>query len=91
MTGPNVEQNGIIESTTSVALNGRIDLMAVTGYSSVLNSPPTTGGTVTLGPGSLTYILPEYDSTDTLPQRPSRSRRRYLSREKTSTWRPTRN
>ena len=74
VTAPSIVQNGIIESTTSVALNGRIDLLAMSGltYSNSAQSFVATqgdgtssGGTITLGQGSLTEILPDYSSTDT--------------------------
>ncbi|GEP44332.1 filamentous haemagglutinin family protein [Brevifollis gellanilyticus] len=76
LAGRNVEQNGVINSTTSVVLNGRIDLQANygavtnTGYDPVLlpNIPPflfTKTGTVKLGTGSVTQILPELTSTET--------------------------
>lgn len=77
MAGKTVEQNGVINSSTSVALNGRIDLLANygavtnTGYDPVLlpNIPPflfTQTGSVKLGAGSLTQILPELQSTETI-------------------------
>ncbi|BCU79476.1 filamentous haemagglutinin family protein [Luteolibacter sp. LG18] len=75
VTGKDVRQNGVIDSTTSVSLNGRIDLLA--NYGAVANtgydaSNSTTGnpflykntGSVTLGEGSVTRILPEWASTD---------------------------
>lgn len=76
MAGKTVEQNGVINSSTSVVLNGRIDLQASygavtnTGYDPVLlpNIPPflfTRTGTVSLGQGSLTQILPELTSNET--------------------------
>lgn len=75
MTGKAVNQLGVIDSSTSVTLNGRIDLLA--DYDAISNPtfdplktfPPfflTSTGTVTLGPGSVTQILPEYDSTETI-------------------------
>jgi filamentous hemagglutinin len=74
MTGLNVNQFGVIASGTSVALNGRIDLLAVSGlapdpenayiFDSVAGGA-TVPGTVDLGPNSLTEILPDYSSTDT--------------------------
>lgn len=77
IAGKTVEQNGVINSSTSVALNGRIDLQANygaitnTGYDPVLlpNIPPflfTKAGTVKLGTGSVTQILPELTSTETV-------------------------
>ncbi len=81
LTGKHVNQLGVIDSSTSVSLNGRIDLRAE--YGAVANqnfdpvfseiSPPflygglgaaNSTGTVTIGPGSVMRILPEYASTD---------------------------
>ena len=76
VTGKNVTQNGVITSSTSVSLNGRIDLLA--DYNSVvlsvnsggngttLSIKPTASGAVTLGQGSLTQILPELSSSTTV-------------------------
>ena len=77
LTGKTVNQNGVIASTTSVALNGRIDLLA--NYDAVSNngynsSNPTTGnpflyratGHVSLGENSVTRILPELESEATV-------------------------
>jgi len=73
LSGKNVNQLGIIYSTTSVSLNGRIDLTA--NYDAVSNTGATaasalpflfkSAGMVTLGEGSTTSILPELDSKDT--------------------------
>ena len=69
ITGKNVNQNGAINSTTSVSLNGRIDLLA--DYNTAVVTPPSGGslflspqasGLVTLGNGSVTRILPELSS-----------------------------
>ena len=77
VTGKSVNQNGFIHSTTSVALNGRIDLLA--NYNAVSNpnygitgqggafiydqaTEPTTG-VVRAGASSVTRVLPEYAST----------------------------
>lgn len=76
IAGKTVEQNGIVNSSTSVVLNGRIDLQANygavtnTAYDPVLlpNIPPflfTQTGTVKLGAGSVTQILPELTSKET--------------------------
>ncbi len=70
MTGKDVEQLGAIDSSTSVSLNGRVDLLA--NYNStVFLDPtganvlrPTASGVVTLGEGSVTQILPELDSAE---------------------------
>lgn len=75
MTGKTVEQNSFINSSTSVALNGRVDLSANYGaistpaYDPVLypNIPPflfRNTGTVKLGENSVTQILPEWASTE---------------------------
>ena len=71
LSGKAVLQNAVVESSTSVSLNGRIDLTA--NYDALPNSGydpavPTTGtpflfqstGSVALGPGSVTRILPEW-------------------------------
>ncbi|MDB6135261.1 MAG: hypothetical protein JWM59_3504 [Verrucomicrobiales bacterium] len=76
LSGRMVRQNAAIESSTSVALNGRIDLLANydavpnTGYDPALPSTGTpwlyqSSGTVTLGEGSVTRILPETASPAT--------------------------
>ena len=73
MVGQNVDQLGVIDSTTSVALNGRIDLTA--SYGALFNSKSVSNsgvsefysrytGSVELGEGSVTRILPEWDSLD---------------------------
>ena len=79
MTGRYVNQNGAIESSTTVALNGRVDLIA--SYGAVGNpffdNPDIGGGgppfmyqktgIVTFGPQSTTRILPDYASTASVP------------------------
>ncbi len=76
ITGKNVNQNGFINSTTSAALNGRIDLLA--NYNAIPNlnyNPADTNfgnvflyqsgastGIVSTGIGSVMQILPEYAS-----------------------------
>ena len=74
MTGRKVGQFGVIDSTTSVSLNGRIDLIA--SHGAVANSNynpdlPTSDpflfrsvGSLELGPGSVTRILPEIASDE---------------------------
>jgi filamentous hemagglutinin family protein len=75
LSGKAVKQNAAIESSTTVSLNGRIDLAA--NYDAVANTGydpaiPTTGtpflfqstGAVTLGPGSVTRIVPEWGSVE---------------------------
>ncbi|HEY5792012.1 MAG TPA: filamentous hemagglutinin N-terminal domain-containing protein, partial [Chthoniobacterales bacterium] len=85
MTGKNVNQLGVIDSSTSVTLNGRIDLLADYDAApnleeNIFNSFSTGGvrnldpylflprsaGTVTLGKNSVTRILPEIGSTQTV-------------------------
>ncbi|MEO8205108.1 MAG: filamentous hemagglutinin family protein [Chthoniobacterales bacterium] len=80
MTGRYVNQQGILESSTSVNLNGRIDLLA--NYGAVANpnydNTAVIGGggpiflsqftgSVTLGDGSVTRILPDYASDKMVP------------------------
>ena len=80
MTGRTVNQSGIIDSTTTVNLNGRVDLKA--SYDAVANpnfdNPGTAGlgappflyqktGTITFGPESVTRILPDYSSPRGVP------------------------
>jgi len=87
MAGKAVEQLGAIESTTTVSLNGRVDLLA--SYGAVPNSefdPSISGGaapflnretgTLTLGEGSVTRILPDIlsDATTVGTSFPIRSR-----------------
>ena len=75
ITGKEVNQLAAIDSSTTVSLNGRIDLTA--NYDAVPNTGydpavPTTGapflfqstGSVTLGPGSVTRIVPECGSAE---------------------------
>jgi filamentous hemagglutinin len=74
LAGKNVNQNGVINSSTSVSLNGRIDLLAdynslvsvPSGTTTPVITPSSTDGVVTLGQGSVTQILPELSSTDTV-------------------------
>ena len=71
--GKSIIQNGILSSTTSVSLNGRIDINAC--YDSIKNpNSGTTGavpflfqetGSVELGSDSLVSLLPEYGSKET--------------------------
>ncbi len=76
IAGGSVTQNGDLISTTSVSLNGRIDISSST-YSQVAFTDPTTQvtsqrlvptgtGMTTLGLGSLTEILPELNSAETV-------------------------
>lgn len=79
MTGQEVNQSGIIDSSTSVNLNGHIDLIASYGAVANPNYDNLTAiggggpiflnqftGTVLLGSGSVTRILPDYASTKTI-------------------------
>jgi filamentous hemagglutinin family protein len=74
MTGKDVRQLGVIDSSTTVDLNGRIDLIASydavsnTGYDASNSSkgPPfayRSTGTVTFGKDSVSRILPDFSST----------------------------
>jgi filamentous hemagglutinin len=69
LTGQTVNQLGIINGSTSVTLNGRIDLLAdynaAVGFNNVSALFPFKTGTVNLGGQSITQILPELSSTDT--------------------------
>jgi filamentous hemagglutinin len=80
MGGRYVDQLGVIDSTTSVNLNGRIDLKASYGAVGNPNFDSTTEqgsggpmffnqftGVVTVGDGSLTRILPDYASDKKVP------------------------
>ena len=76
MAGKEVQQFGAIDSTTSVSLNGRIDLLASYGAApnpQFLQDPTSTTlkpflsaatGLVRFGPESVTRILPEVDSAE---------------------------
>lgn len=80
VAGKRIEQNGVLESTTSVNLNGRIDLLA--NYGAVANPNFDNSGTlgdgapmfinqftgnIVMGPQSVTRILPDYASTKSVP------------------------
>lgn len=73
VTGSAVNQLGAVDSSTSVSYDGRVDLLASYGslsgggFSTAPFFPQKTG-TVTLGDGSLTQILPELGSTDTIAE-----------------------
>jgi len=80
MVGKTVSQLGVVESSTSVSLNGRIDLKASYGAVANPNFDSTTEqgaggpmflnqftGALTLGEGSLTRVLPDYASTEAVP------------------------
>ncbi|MBU6302267.1 MAG: filamentous hemagglutinin family protein [Verrucomicrobia bacterium] len=77
LAGRAVRQNGVIDSSTSVSYNGRIDIEAI--YESIPNSGynptnqstgrpflPITTGSVEFGPGSVTRIRPETESAETV-------------------------
>ncbi len=75
LTGRDVKQLGVIDSTTSVSLNGRIDLTANYNVAANSNYDPDipangaaylyqTTGSVTLGPNSVTRIVPEIWSSE---------------------------
>ena len=80
ITGRTVNQLGVLESSTSVSLNGRIDLKASYGAVANPNFDSTSGagsggprflnqftGNVTMGEGSSTRILPDYLSRKAVP------------------------
>ena len=80
MAGKEVNQLGVIHSTTSVSLNGRIDLKASYGAVANPNFDSTTElgsggpmffnqftGVVTLGEDAVTRILPDYESDKAVP------------------------
>ena len=80
ITGRVIDQLGVIDSSTSVSLNGRIDLKASYGAVANPNFDSTTEqgsggpmffnqftGTVTLGEDSVSRILPDYASTKAVP------------------------
>ena len=68
--GKSIDQLGVVTSSTSVAFNGRIDLLA--SYNAVSSGGiaglapffPQNTGAITLGANSVTQILPELTSTD---------------------------
>lgn len=76
LAGRDIRQNGALESSTSVSLNGRIDVLA--SYDAISNpafNPATSAvgapfltrqtGTVRFGVGSVSRILPELTSSET--------------------------
>jgi filamentous hemagglutinin family protein len=80
IVGKNIKQNGAIESTTSISLNGRIDLRASYGAVANPNYDSITElgaggpmffdqftGSLSLGKDSLTRILPDYASDKKTP------------------------
>jgi len=71
MIGGTVKQLGEIMSTTSVSLNGEINLDADSGTEVAQsngqnNLATTSAGNVTFGPNSITEILPEVNSSATI-------------------------
>ncbi len=70
LAGKDVSQLGVVDASTSVAFNGRVDLLAdyyavsSGGVSGLAAFFPKGSGTVTLGPGSVTRVLPELDSAE---------------------------
>jgi filamentous hemagglutinin len=75
IAGKTVDQFGFIDSSTSVALNGRIDLLADYNATTLVYGTNPNGasaapfnvqssGIVTLGAGSVSQIVPEISSTD---------------------------
>ncbi len=71
IVGKAVNQLGVIDSTTSVSLNGRIDLLAnynatITINTGKLSINPSASGNLTIGAGSVTRIVPEYFSDETV-------------------------
>jgi len=77
ITGKNVRQNGVIDSSTTVSLNGSVNLIASydaapnpsynpsdSNFGGIFNYQST--GAVSFGKESVTRILPEIDSTDTI-------------------------
>jgi len=78
LAGRMINQAGILESSTSVSVNGRFDLMA--SFNAVVSKgttarpyyydptrPEGTTGSILFGPNSLTRILPEWGSSEKLP------------------------
>jgi filamentous hemagglutinin len=69
LTGLMVNQDGRVSATTSVAANGSVILQAAdtfpADYSLGSAFSATRGGTVELGPGSVTEVLPELTDTTT--------------------------
>ena len=73
MVGLAVNQSGIASATTSVSLNGSIVLRAQDGASKTTAQEipqPKVGGTLTLGPGSSTLVLPDLQDIDAQTGKP---------------------
>ncbi len=70
LAGKTIDQLGVVTSSTSVAFNGRLDFLASYnavssgGISSLAPFFPQNTGVITLGPNSVTQVLPELASTD---------------------------
>ena len=66
LAGLMVNQDGRVSATTSVSANGSVVLQAedTTAYTGT-SFQETNAGTVELGPGSLTEVIPEYSDTTT--------------------------
>ncbi len=71
LAGAAVDQLGVVDSTTSVSYNGQVDLLA--SYNSLssrgFSAPPffpQATGPVTLGPDSVTQILPQVEDSATV-------------------------
>ena len=78
IAGKKITQNGVIDSSTSVSLNGRVDIQAF--YNAVVSSktpgvsssayfydgslPGGASGSVDIGPESVIRILPEWGSSE---------------------------
>jgi len=75
MIGKKINQLGVIDSSTSVSLNGRIDLVGIYGatrnpsYQTEGTAPFvfTQSGEVLFGDSSVTRILPEWESSEKIP------------------------
>lgn len=78
--GKTIQQNGVLDSTTSVSLNGRIDLLANYGAVANPNFDNTSGtgaggpmflnqftGVISISGSSTTRLLPDYASTKKVP------------------------
>ncbi|MCE0484088.1 MAG: filamentous hemagglutinin family protein [Methylacidiphilales bacterium] len=76
ITGKQVNQLGLIDLSTSVSLNSRVDLLAdyntesffngKSGFNGTTGFYPTASGPVTLGPGSATELTCDSSTTDTV-------------------------
>ena len=70
LAGKTINQLGVVTSSTSVAFNGRLDFLAnynalsSGGLSGLAPFFPQNTGVITLGPNSVTQVLPELASAD---------------------------